>query len=1307
MMKEEGCKTPHLAILASLTVVAAFAVHAKTVVVADITGSEKDVSVFEAAVKDAGHEVKRISGGNEIFAKEETYAGADVIVLTGGWGSLMRNDIVRQIVRFAAKGGGVFLGAFRSGPVRTFTHPPFPEIACTYNRADSPWLWAEGDSPLAKAMGDKPVLFGGFDHLALKVGENGNVFAKSGDDAVGVYGEFGLGRVVVFGMFVSVPADDESAAVKQGIYKAMVEYLAGSSSPASDDERRNAADAAVAAFDRRMTVWEWTHDERGSGRRPGNIPALRDNTVVPVESKAMLLEFFARELKDKALAGNCGELAKRVREVSNAIRALAAKRVNELISDDSRLLEVAKDPKAAEAALKSEFAALAAKSPAAEADALVEKARMSLRAQRKAERAAEHADDIKAIPSIVARLSSPDSAIRLDAATELGRIGEATPEVVAALVKALDDADDKVRVQSVISLGWMQAKDAVPALIAKARQNKDLPLKRRAIQALGQIGDDRAIPAILPALDSIDRYTVENAMLALGYLKAKEAVPRLIGFASDESKPVKLVNPTRKRVDRMYWDVGVMNSRGCAITALGHIGDKAAVAVLEKIKDENKPEPGDGILLRANGINSGNCGASLNMLAKDALAAIAAGGRKERGVRQPEAWSSKDVFYGITRCNNALVGRISTVLGKMEAFKGDREDMFLPYILDAGMTGIHGAWGGDFCMSEAGAERVVREMDDYGLKFIGTAPSGGFATIRDINRPAQEMAFEKFGALTSYAGIWSEEDWSTDFHGFKLTNEDPNPAVCGLGAAARAARVARVEAAGAEQEDRWREVQDWLHARRKGFAMTFSVTQGNFYDEAMGTPAIMERFDTTGPERYESFGRNNAYLIERFRNGETRSVMTEYYNWYATSMDHVLRGCWQNAMRSKCYYPFSLNQFSPFTDWYASWTWDKGRWEKYAEVYRHVRDYKDLYAVAPSVTEVAVLLSERTAVSFRHTALNAQSAVPEATDEAGLAIWTLLSQSHLNADVVFVDNATDKKLSKYKVLFLTTAKILAEREQDMLRRWVAAGGTLVCEGTVSLFDPKNLMLRGNYAIADLLGVNYVKTEFAPTKEVYGQRNGSLNGKVVFPVYQGLDNFFRFSEFVWRDVKPMDCIAVANGKGYGPVEYDAALGIDKVELTSANAVQVFDDGSPALTENEYGRGRVYFFTAMCPSYGHVTSRWEMNANKFDFWTGVRETYEKIARDGLARVGSAPAVDLVCAPKDLDMAVYSQNDGKRLVIHLLDYDTTRAEISGVTLKINGDSPIKAVYRPGAKPLAPTGRSVRLGVVKAYDMVVVDFE
>ena len=143
------------------------------------------------------------------------------------------------------------------------------------------------------------------------------------------------------------------------------------------------------------------------------------------------------------------------------------------------------------------------------------------------------------------------------------------------------------------------------------------------------------------------------------------------------------------------------------------------------------------------------------------------------------------------------------------------------------------------------------------------------------------------------------------------------------------------------------------------------------------------------------------------------------------------------------------------------------------------------------------------------------------------------------------------------------------------------------------------------------------------------------------------------------------------------------------------------------KNAYGKGRVYFFTAICPSYGHVTSRWEMNPNKFDFWPGVRETYEKLAREGLARAGTEPAVDLLGAPKDLDVVAYSQNGGDRLVVHMLDYDTSRMEIPSVTLRINGNRAIKAAYRPGAKPLAPAGRTVRLGKLSVYDMVVVDFE
>ena len=116
---------------AAAAVFAAISAEAKTVVFADVTESEKRVSVFEAAVKEAGHEVRHVEGGVNILADDKTYDGADIVVLTGGWGSMLPNASVRRLVRFAAQGGGVFLGAFRSGPVRTYTHPPFPDVAAT------------------------------------------------------------------------------------------------------------------------------------------------------------------------------------------------------------------------------------------------------------------------------------------------------------------------------------------------------------------------------------------------------------------------------------------------------------------------------------------------------------------------------------------------------------------------------------------------------------------------------------------------------------------------------------------------------------------------------------------------------------------------------------------------------------------------------------------------------------------------------------------------------------------------------------------------------------------------------------------------------------------------------------------------------------------------------------------------------------------------------------------------------------------------------------------------------------------------
>lgn len=1283
---------------------------AKTVVIADVgSRSEKNLAVFEAAVKEAGHEVRKLKGITSVLEKPESYDGADVIVMTGGWndGGALTRETCRRLVDFAAGGGGVFLGAFRGGPVRTCGYTAFPEVAGICNRVNSPWLRGVGENPIAKAFGGRPAAFGGFDHLVAKVGPKGTVFAKCGEDTVGAYGEVGLGRVIVFGAFLAVPEDDVDLERKKAIYREMVKYLAGA--PAADGAAQEKARAeALAAFDRRMAIHDWTIDDGGDGRGAGVIPGLRDNAVIPVESRAMLLEFFARELKGTALAGECSALAARLREVSSEIRAFADAEVKGVLSRIESLRGDAAG-REKEDALRKGFAAIAAKSPDAAADALVEKCRTALRASRKAALAAEHREDVALLPSLVSSLASGSAASRLEAATELGRIGEATREVVSALVSALDDADDRVRVQAAISLGWMQARDAVPALIAKAHQNGDMPLKRRAVQALGQIGDGRAETELLSALDSFDRYTVDNAIFALGFLKSTAAVPRLVEIASDESRSV-LANfpvednarpPSQGGRYSVRWNMPVMNRRTAAIVALGYIGDKSAVPALEKIAREHKAIKEDACVPFLS------IGASLNWFAKDALATIVAGGRREKGVRQPEALASREAFYALTKKANNLAGRIGMMTFDIDAFCNDREYRLLPYLLDAGLTGIHAAWNENVTKSRSAAafDRLMRDMDDFGLSFVGILPTYDFGPVTDVFKGAHEAMFARYGDMAAFAGSWSEENYPAANDGFSL-NENPDPGVCDLGSAARAARVARFEARGRDLDESWRETQDWLHGRRKGFAMTFSLTEGSMY-RPIGGQAALSRFDVPGCETYESFGRFTAYFAERMRDGEARPAITEYYQMYSPSDAHVERGFWVAAVHSKCFFPFGFNHIGPFRGRYDPWAWGRNRWSIYAKVARHVRDNKELYAVSPSAAKVAVVLSERSAASFRYDAQYRAAQMLESVDQDAFSTWVALAQSHVQADVVFIDTSTDEKLAKYRTLFLATAKILTDAEQERLRKWVAAGGTLVCSGTVSLFDPVSLYRRGDYAIADLLGVNYVKTDFAPTKDVIAERRKTYRGKTLFPVEQGLDNFFHFEDYIWRDVKPTDCVVAAKDAALGAVEYDAALGIDRVELAGAKAVQTFSDGSPALTLNEYGKGAVYLFTPLCPAYGHTTSRWEMKPTKFDFWPGVRETYGKIARDGLARAGAEQAVDLVGASKDVELTAYSQAGGKRLVVHLLDYDVKSESVSGASLRINGTRPVKAVYRLGAGSLAHDGRMVALGTFNVYDMVVVEFE
>ena len=70
---------------------------------------------------------------------------------------------------------------------------------------------------------------------------------------------------------------------------------------------------------------------------------------------------------------------------------------------------------------------------------------------------------------------------------------------------------------------------------------------------------------------------------------------------------------------------------------------------------------------------------------------------------------------------------------------------------------------------------------------------------------------------------------------------------------------------------------------------------------------------------------------------------------------------------------------------------------------------------------------------------------------------------------------TPEELEKFETLVLPEVEVLSDRQAGMIRDWVKRGGTLVATYKSGLLDEKR-QARSNFALADVLGVDYVSEE---------------------------------------------------------------------------------------------------------------------------------------------------------------------------------------------------------------------------------------
>ncbi|HSH16026.1 MAG TPA: PVC-type heme-binding CxxCH protein, partial [Verrucomicrobiae bacterium] len=137
-----------------------------------------------------------------------------------------------------------------------------------------------------------------------------------------------------------------------------------------------------------------------------------------------------------------------------------------------------------------------------------------------------------AVPALVkTRSSSKNSNARVAAVWALTRIED--PSARLAVVDALNDSDDTVRLAALQSISLWRDSQAVPRLVAILKT--DSPHHRRvAAEALGRIGDSSVVPALLAAAaDPVDRILEHSLTYAL--IEINDATATRPGLASNDS----------------------------------------------------------------------------------------------------------------------------------------------------------------------------------------------------------------------------------------------------------------------------------------------------------------------------------------------------------------------------------------------------------------------------------------------------------------------------------------------------------------------------------------------------------------------------------------------------------------------------------------------------------------------------------------------------------------------------------------------------------------------------------------------------
>ncbi len=207
----------------------------------------------------------------------------------------------------------------------------------------------------------------------------------------------------------------------------------------------------------------------------------------------------------------------------------------------------------------------------------------------------------------------------------------------------------------------------------------------------------------------------------------------------------------------------------------------------------------------------------------------------------------------------------------------------------------------------------------------------------------------------------------------------------------------------------------------------------------------------------------------------------------------------------------------------------------------------------------------------------------------------MMSRSHVLMDYLFDRRLTDKKtLSQYTVLFLSNSVCLSSVEADAIRAFANDGGTVVATHQTSLCDELG-QLQDDFQLADLFGVTYKDESAEPTEvdeskktsqmKLYARTARTDESNIYVP--QSDEMRQRFGRVICFGA-PSSIVEVTAGGSAEVLCTKSSLNWEEgPPLQDFYAGMEFDSGEPAVTVNNYGKGKAIY---IC---GDVGSGYDLN------------------------------------------------------------------------------------------------------------------